>query len=157
MKNHNASRSPEKNDSPNNKLRFTHFNVPHIHTLKRTHSEIDYRMTIHSNNMYKSLEMSSSVARLDKPNNSNNCLNSMCLEENVKMNKIITSQVDNKFLLDSKLPKIAFLLNQPRTIVNNNKVVNNKIFGERYNPYCFSNNASKHSSERNPYGALFNN
>ena len=132
--------------------------MPHISDLKKTNSQMDYRFTKYTNNIYKSIEFSqrNNATELNKFS-STNFLNKLCEDENDKMKKIISSQSNSTFLADSKLPKIGLLLNQPKTIVNSNKILYSKNFGEKYNPYCFSINRSKQSAERNPYGALFNN
>ena len=135
-----------------NKLGLTSFNIPHLHELKKSNSHSDYRSYNLSNNMHKTLQ-----SNKFRDENKNNNVNSMCVEENEKIKKIISSQANNVYLANTKLPKIALLMNLPKAVLKSTKLINSKNMGERYNPYSFVLNSSKFSSQRNHFGGSFNN
>jgi hypothetical protein len=140
----------------NEECRLTYYKIPHIKNLKKSYSEKECRGLQHSNNLFKTIQMWKNNDSHQKNTVKNN-LDDLCIEENEKIKKIISNQVNSDFLSKSKLPKISVLLNHPATVIYKNNIPNSKILSEKYNPYANAPNPSKFYSKRNPFGAIFNN
>ena len=130
---------------------ITYFKIPHIKNLKKSNSEKEYRGLQLSNNLLKTIQM----WKNNKPYKEN--IENLCIEENEKIKKIISNQINSEFISHSKLPKISVIINKPTTVIYKNNIPNNKILSEKYNPYVNAPNPSKSFSKRNPFGAIFNN
>ena len=77
-------------------------------------------------------------------------------EENEKLNSIIKNQMNSEFLERTHLPKISYIVNQPKLKIKktgfNEKI---KYMGGKYNPYNFQAGRDCETNRRNLMGALF--
>lgn len=94
--------------------------------------------------------------RGDKNLNGNDDLISVCSKENEKFKNIIVNNLNNEFLTNSKLPRIAHVVNQPKLLFSRNNNGNSKMMGGKYNPYNYEAAKPKNMTKRNVFGALFN-
>lgn len=74
--------------------------------------------------------------------------------ENEKINNIFLNQTSSNFLKNSKLPKIALIVNKPKLTVKKCGIGNSKLMGNKYNPANYQQD-NQSNFGRNYYGALY--
>ena len=84
----------------------------------------------------------------------NDRLNQLCEEENEKLRLIIHNQSNTEFLAKAKLPRIAYIVNQPKFLLSNSKTQFSKNLGEKYNPFNYKIE-NKNNFRRNINGGHF--
>jgi hypothetical protein len=75
------------------------------------------------------------------------------LQENQKMKEILKTARQKELTL--KFPNINNILNQNEIQNADVRLINNKIMGERYNPFNYRLDLFKSAIRRNTYGALY--
>jgi hypothetical protein len=140
----NFSSRPKKYDG------FESYKVPR--TKKRSKSEFQENSVVknYSKQMLKSLRIGPiGVEEKDLIG-----LNQLCEDENQKLRMIISNQANSEFLAKAKLPKIAYIVNQPKFLMSNSRTQFSKNLGEKYNPHNYKFD-HKNNFKRNINGGHF--
>ncbi len=126
------------------KIGFESFNVPILKNYaKKLHEPVKF------NEFHKKCMNSVSGGFFDK----SQCLNSAIEKENARLNEIFAYQTSNGYLKQNNLPKISYIISQPKIMIRTTGIGNSKYMGLKYNPHNFSS-IHKNMTKRNDNGAL---
>jgi len=82
-------------------------------------------------------------------------LRKMCEQENQNLKFVLNRNLNSGFLIKNKLPKISYILLQPKLLLTKNYQPFSKNLGGKHNPYNYSFD-NKNTFKRNIYGSTFN-
>lgn len=126
------------------KIGFESFNVPILKNYANKLNE-----PVKFNEFNKKCMNSVSGGFFDKTS----CLNSAIEKENARLNEIFAFQTSNGYLKQNNLPKISYIISQPKIMIRTTGIGNSKYMGLKYNPHNFSS-IHKNMTKRNDNGAL---
>ena len=133
---------------PYEKVGFESYNIPRISQNPQSKLK-PIQVNQFEDKCFKSLSGFFSKSKSDSD------FNGYLAKENERLANILMNQTNERFLKSNRLPKIAYIVNQPEIVVKKTGIGNSKFMGAGYNPHNFTMNMYKNKTKTNINGALY--
>jgi len=131
---------------------FESYNIPRVGLRSKSEMKENSLVDNYSRQMANSIKLGSKQC-----SNANSVeLNQLCEEENKKLRNVIKNQLNGEYLAKAKLPKISYIVNQPKFNMANSRTQYNKNMGAKFNPFNYQTDRSSKTFGRNIFGGTFN-
>jgi len=131
---------------------FESYNIPRVGLRSKSEMKENSLVDNYSRQMANSIKLGGKQCS----NASDSELNQLCEEENRKLRYVIKNQLNAEYLSKAKLPKISYIVNQPKFNMANSRTQNNKNMGVKFNPFNYQADRSSKTFGRNIFGGTFN-